>query len=372
MVLQFAKRIPHSPVGKHVINYLWYPKKNTMNGGSLLRRLVTLSIFLVFLSGCVDRDVKEEAEVKGQEQEQVQEVQEVQEVPVTQVRVKVTEITNDQPLTGQQVKLVWSDEERKEQVLNTDDQGEVEFIDIPVGVDATLSVENAIFEVKRTITVQEDLEDFLISTLEPQQPISVPVVMQEPALPTGCEITSLTAIFNYFGESITKEEMASDYLKQIPLWVEGDRVVGVDPQEAFIGTPTSPRGVYVFPQGIIDSAQKYAESIDEEYLTEDLSGLGPEEIAEYVNSGIPVLMWITIDLEPPTTKNGWWIDGTDEYHNMFQNQHAVVLTSVEDTTITIMDPLKGNVTHDKTEFFSSYEQLGSMAMTVYPKLSDAE
>lgn len=337
-----------------------------------MKKFATLSIFLFLLSGCIDRVTEEEERPFDEEARNIEQPDEKEEEPVTQVSVMVTEINSDKPLANQQVKIVWSDENDSSHILTTDEQGVVEFKDIAIGVEATLIVENPIYEVRRTFTTKEIREDIVVQTLAQGGPLGVPVVMQEPALPTGCEITSLTSIFNYFGETVTKEVMASDYLKQIPLWVEGDRVVGVDPQEAFIGTPTSPRGVYVFPRGIIDSAQKYADAINKSYLTEDLSGLGEEEISTYINNGVPVLMWITIDLKPPVTKNGWWIDGTDEYHDMFQNQHAVVLTAVDDTTITIMDPLKGTVTHDKTEFFTSYEQLGSMAMTVYPNLSSQE
>ena len=52
-------------------------------------------------------------------------------------------------------------------------------------------------------------------------------------------------------------------------------------------------------------------------------------------------------------------------NHIIQNEHAVVLTRVTEDTVTIMDPLQGNVTHDKIKFFKSFESLGNMAVTLY-------
>lgn len=37
---------------------------------------------------------------------------------------------------------------------------------------------------------------------------------QYPELPTGCEITSLTSVLNYYGYDVDKEVMADDYLEK--------------------------------------------------------------------------------------------------------------------------------------------------------------
>ena len=52
---------------------------------------------------------------------------------------------------------------------------------------------------------------------------------------------------------------------------------------------------------------------------------------------------------------------------MYKNLHAVVLTGIGDSghTVTVMDPLKGNVQYDKEAFFKSYEALGKQAVAIY-------
>ena len=42
-----------------------------------------------------------------------------------------------------------------------------------------------------------------------------PVVYQMPELPTGCEITALTMVLNYYGYNVSKTTMASNYLPQV-------------------------------------------------------------------------------------------------------------------------------------------------------------
>ena len=59
--------------------------------------------------------------------------------------------------------------------------------------------------------------------------IDVPTILQYPELPNGCEITSLTAVLNYFGIDVHKTEMADDYLPQKPFGYENGGKTGPDP-----------------------------------------------------------------------------------------------------------------------------------------------
>ncbi|WP_251402620.1 C39 family peptidase [Ureibacillus chungkukjangi] len=52
------------------------------------------------------------------------------------------------------------------------------------------------------------------------QNIAVQTVMQNPELPNGCEITSLTAVLNYYGLQVTKTEMADNFLPQQDFRIE--------------------------------------------------------------------------------------------------------------------------------------------------------
>ncbi|NLY78771.1 MAG: hypothetical protein GX072_02350, partial [Lysinibacillus sp.] len=49
--------------------------------------------------------------------------------------------------------------------------------------------------------------------------LQVPVVLQNPELPNGCEITSLTAILNYYGINVDKMTL-SDRMPKLKLYVK--------------------------------------------------------------------------------------------------------------------------------------------------------
>ncbi|WKA50958.1 C39 family peptidase [Planococcus liqunii] len=290
--------------------------------------------------------------------------EEVQELETIAFKVKLTEFSTGNPLANQTVEL----QSAKGELLGTgttNAQGMASFEDVALGQEVNVLLESPVMKISRPFTVDKENDELLIETYAQNKAISVPILLQEPELPTGCEITSLTAMLNYYGEPVTKEEMAKKFLKKVPLRIEGGKLIGPDPQDAFTGDPTSAKGVYVFPQAVVETAEKYATSVNEQFAASDLSGSSSQEIEKYITSGVPVLMWITRELEPPVTNNGWWIEGTMEYHKTFQNQHAVVLTGIDESSVTIMDPLKGKVVHDKSEFFTSYESLGSYAMTLY-------
>ncbi|MDN7228455.1 C39 family peptidase [Planococcus sp. N064] len=290
--------------------------------------------------------------------------EEVQELETIAFKVKLTEFSTGNPLANQTFEL----QSAKGELLGTgttNAQGMASFEDVALGQEVNVLLESPVMKISRHFIVDNENDELLIETYAQNKAISVPILLQEPELPTGCEMTSLTAMLNYYGEPVTKEEMAKKFLKKVPLRIEGGKLIGPDPQDAFTGDPTSAKGVYVFPQAVVETAEKYATSVNEQFAASDLSGSSSQEIEKYITSGVPVLMWITRELEPPVTNNGWWIEGTMEYHKTFQNQHAVVLTGIDESSVTIMDPLKGKVVHDKSEFFTSYESLGSYAMTLY-------
>lgn len=198
-----------------------------------------------------------------------------------------------------------------------------------------------------------------------EQHLSVPVVMQKPELPHGCEITSLTAILNYFRFPVTKMEMSEKYLpKQEFKKINGKRI-GPDPHTAFAGDPANLKtGMYVFAEPIVAAAKQVAKDKQIPLHVYNVSGQSKETLLQYVKKGIPVVVWVTLDLSKPRTYGSWTIQGTDTKHNAFVNLHAVVLTGYEDGKVFVMDPLHGYLSHDEDLFFSSYKELGSQAVAI--------
>lgn len=199
-----------------------------------------------------------------------------------------------------------------------------------------------------------------------EQELDVPVVMQNPELPNGCEITSLTAVLNYYGMNVTKLEMADVYLpKQDFRMVNGQRF-GPNPDYAYAGNPRDKQsGMYVFAAPIVKAAQDVIKDQQTNLSVTDMSGKSKEDILELVHDGIPVVVWVTLDLSPPKKKKGWIYNGETEQSDAYTNLHAVVLTGHLDGKVVVMDPLKGHVTYSEDQFFKSYQELGTHAVAVH-------
>lgn len=200
------------------------------------------------------------------------------------------------------------------------------------------------------------------------QELDVPVVMQNPELPHGCEITSLTAVLNYYGLDVTKLEMADNYLPKQKIRAEGGQRYGPNPNQAFAGNPRDKsHGMYVFAAPIVKAAQAVLADKKANLRVTNKSGATQDEILQLVREGVPVVTWVTLDLSEPkkSLKKGWIYEGETVQHEAFMNLHAVVLTGHLGDKVVVMDPLKGFVTYNVDQFFKSYRELGKQAVAVH-------
>lgn len=198
-----------------------------------------------------------------------------------------------------------------------------------------------------------------------KQHLSVPVVMQNPELPHGCEITALTAVLNYFRFQTTKIEMSENYLPKQEFKIKNGKKIGPNPHVAFGGDPADLKnGMYVFAEPIVKAAKQVAKDKQIPIHVYNVSGQSKETLLHYVKKGIPVVVWVTLDLSKPRTYGSWIIEGTNTKHDAFVNLHAVVLTGYEDGKVFVMDPLHGYLSHDEELFFNSYKELGSHAIAI--------
>lgn len=196
--------------------------------------------------------------------------------------------------------------------------------------------------------------------------IPVKTLMQKPELPNGCEITSLTAVLNYYHFYVTKTTMSDVYLPKQPFSWKSRKLYGPDPNLAFSGNPRSRSGFFTYAPPIVTAANNYFKAAKGKYHGVNLTGNKKEAIVEQLKKGNPVVIWVTLDLSQPKIKYGWYLFSTKKYFAAPVNLHAVVLTGYDEKKLYVMNPLKGQVTYDKNIFFNSYVSLGSRAMVVMP------
>lgn len=249
------------------------------------------------------------------------------------------------------------------------------------------SMTTAPIQTTVTTTTTTLPQEYLVSTLPDSYQISVTALTQYPELPTGNEITSLTMVLNFLGFNITKENLANNFLTCAQ---RGTATFS----QAFIGSPFNSDGLGCFAPVIVDTAQKYLNSVNSGRYVKSLNANDFEDLLWEVASNHPVLVWVSQDLEPIEEEYCFTIYGkaaesgivttapaeaseaasetstqeqtkTDVY--WITNATCVVLTGYDlaNQTVTVNDPTQGEITYNMGMFKTSYNALYKQAVIIY-------
>lgn len=189
--------------------------------------------------------------------------------------------------------------------------------------------------------------------------INVEPVYQNPELPTGCEITALTTLLNYKGYYVDKLTMCDDFLN---IDYNGNSSF----YEAFIGDPRSGVGFGCYAPVIADAADKYLKYADSDENAFDMTGTELDELFYYISNDCPVVVWATMSLVPSEDRYCWTTpDGEEVWWHV--NEHCMVLTGYDYTneTVTVCDPLKGEMTYSMYAFKERYDELEMQSVIIY-------
>ena len=116
----------------------------------------------------------------------------------------------------------------------------------------------------------------------------------------------------------------------------------------------------------MQTADKYLKEKDDTRRAYNLTGTSLEDLCEYIDNGIPVLVWTSMYMAEPQ-----FIGAEVTYHGQsyrwYRSEHCVVLYGYDDekNTYLISDPLVGYVERDQTAFERIYELTGSCAVAIY-------
>lgn len=193
-----------------------------------------------------------------------------------------------------------------------------------------------------------------------------PIILQSPELPTGCEITALTMVLNYYGLPADKITMAEDYLPKADAGLyygEDGLLYGNDLEQYFIGDPFSEAGITCGTQAIATAADEFLMQSGETKRARILKAVQPDGLYEFVSQDIPVMVWITISMDDRWETQGWYTE-TGSYVDWSQNDHGAVLVGYTESTVTIADPIAGLVEYSKEQFEHVYESRGENGLVI--------
>lgn len=195
--------------------------------------------------------------------------------------------------------------------------------------------------------------------------LDVPVFEQFPELPAGCEITSLTMLLQYYGVNKTKMELVAEMPRDsTPASLNADGSPGYwgNPNIGFVGDVTrKERGFGIYHAGLFPLLKKYVPS------AVDLTGENFQLYEKQIASGIPVIVWTTIDYNKPYKWVTW--DTQIGPIRTTYSEHAVVLVGYDEANVYLNDPLSGKkqVKVNKAQFVDSWTEMGQQGLTYMNK-----
>lgn len=301
------------------------------------------------------------------------------------ITIKNIDVDNDKPIIGSKFDVINVETGELVDTLITDKNGEASsvLLDYDSVYEIRLIEQNPYYEIgeeniftieisqeNHQIIIESKMKDHIKQVVWTEDGniaidevyIDVPTVMQKPELPNGCEITSLTAVLNYKGYDVEKTKMADEYLPKVAFYEKDGKLYGANPYVAYAGNPREKSGFFSYAPPIVEAANLYLDSVQGKEKPVDISGSTREEIMEYLNQGIPVVIWVTLDLSKPKLNYSWYLIDTGEKKDMPINLHCVVLNGYVGENVHVMNPLKGQVVYNADAFFQSYLELGSHAM----------
>lgn len=194
-------------------------------------------------------------------------------------------------------------------------------------------------------------------------------ILQNPELPVGCEITSLTMLLRFYGFDAEKTDMAKNYL---PIsWGNNQTIDGKLYRDSFfdyfIGDPFS-RGYGCFSPAIEKAANKYISENGGGYTVKNISGCHPDLLYEYLIAGTPVLCWATDGMIEPEYYESWYDNATGEKLDWYLNEHCFILAgfNIANSTVTLNDPMKGIIDYNIDKFEVRFKQMYSQAIVLIP------
>lgn len=186
---------------------------------------------------------------------------------------------------------------------------------------------------------------------------SFEAVLQNPELPTGCEVTSLTATLNYLGFDVDKITLADEFM---PIDFQGAVVM----DEAYVGDPRLD-GFGCNANVIVQTADKYFASVDSPCYAEELTGSSLNELFWQLSQGRPVIVWSTIGLKITTPELVWTAgNGKDFIFNWYQHCMTIYGYDLDQGIVYAADPLEGNTTYPLDLFEEAYDLMGDQAVVI--------
>ncbi len=207
------------------------------------------------------------------------------------------------------------------------------------------AVEIRLFEEKELLTDCAHSNEMLISA---------PYISQVGSYPTGCESVSAVMALQAAGIDITVDRFIDNYLDMT------SDTYNFDPYVTFGGDPRG-EGIGCYAPVIKKALDKALAGSD--FYGENITGKTLSQLcSEYIDNGIPVIIWATIDMKKARP------DKQLATMTWIAPEHCLLLVGYDDSCYIFNDPQRqANKHYLKADAEAAYEALGSQAVVVLEK-----
>ena len=210
---------------------------------------------------------------------------------------------------------------------------------------------------------------------EPEMPnevfyLDVPYFSQA-EYPTGCELVSTSMLLAYYGIDITAGELIDNgYIETGSVYQDpknSSKLRGGDPNKVFIGMC-----ILTIPVGLHTQFSSSAPFMSHSTLLKFTRHRRPcmkDICSEYIDKGMPVLIWASINMVPTEKKesNTWYLDDTDKEFTWTSNEHCLLLVGYNADYYYLHDPLRQEATlYERKLTETRYSELEKQAITLIP------
>lgn len=214
------------------------------------------------------------------------------------------------------------------------------------------------------LTKRED-KNYSNAPIDNMTLIEIPNICQYPTLPTGCEVTAATMVLQFYGEKISIESFARNWLVCDDRFYQANNMLyGPDPHKVFVGSPftKSSYGCYAMP--IVNAINSNSSVCKAELITaKDI-----KELCDlFIDNNKPVIIWATMGMKPSEDGSKWHSETKQEIV-WKAGEHSLVLVGYDDKHYFLVDPQSGSVVgYEKHIVEKRFSELGMQAILVRKK-----
>lgn len=202
--------------------------------------------------------------------------------------------------------------------------------------------------------------------------LDVPLVLQNPDYPNGCEAASAVMLLNWAGIDISLSDFIDNFLPRSNVYDENGYRYGPDPSAYYAGNPADlSRGWGVFEPAILNTmanitTKKYEESDENAaYILSSSNTDGKITLDALSRINQPAMIWVTQDYSKATDVYEWFSYDRKRTYTYPKNAHVVVLTGSDAENYYINDPLKGkDIKVNKQQLSDSFNSMGAQYISI--------